>query len=215
MNGAEIVRSYFERNYRVVFWPERGAQKGPTEEGWKTKVYRPEDFTPQTRVGIVTGQEIEPGKFLHDVDIDWAAGYHIAVAFLPRTEFVYGRASKPVSHCFYTLPEPLPRITFLDPIDKQTLIEIRGTKENGELGWQSMVPPSVWSNEEGQREKLEFRPSGVIGSPLFFENTDHFKRKVALSATGMLLAKRFGLNGFGHEVRLAWSGFSIIGLSPG
>lgn len=210
-SAEEIVRSYFNRNFKVVMWPARGSQKGPTEEGWKTKPFSPEDYKENTRVGIITGNEIEPGKFLHDVDIDWAPGYKIALNFLPKTEFVYGRASKHVSHCMYTLPEPLPRIAYQDPVDKTTLIEIRGTKENGDLGWQSMAPPSVWSNDEGLQEPLIFR---AFGMPSHFENTMHFKQRVSLGAIGMLLAKRLGHNGFGHDARLAWAGYLLRASVP-
>lgn len=211
MTPQEIVRSYFDRHYRVVFWPEKGAQKGPTEKDWTTKPYHLADFTEGTRVGLLTGQEISPGHYLHDVDLDWAPGYRIALEFLPKTEFVYGRASKKVSHCFYTLPEPLARIAYQDPVDKTMLLEIRGTKENGELGWQSMVPPSMWSNAEGLREPLEFRHHG---DPTHFENTSHFKQRACLGAIGMLLAKRFGHNGFGHDTRLAWAGFLLRASIP-
>ncbi len=211
VTSQDIVQSYFDRHFHVVFWPEKGAQKGPTEEGWKTKPYTLADFQTATRVGLITGQEISPGHFLHDVDIDWAAGYKIALEFLPKTEFVYGRASKHVSHCFYTLPDALPRITYVDPVDKRTLIEIRGTKEDGELGWQSMVPPSVWSDESGTREPLEFRHNGM---PSHFENTQHFKQRICLSAIGMLFAKHFGHNGFGHDTRLAWAGYLLRASLP-
>lgn len=210
-SSEDIVRSYFEHNYHVVMWPDRGAQKGPTEEGWKTKPYTLADYTPELRVGIITGQEIAPNHFLHDVDIDWAAGFKIALNFLPKTEFVYGRASKHVSHCFYTLPEALPRITFNDPVDKKTLIEIRGTKENGELGWQSMVPPSIWADEAGAREPLEFRK---FGPPAHFEAVSHFKQRVCLAAVAMLLARRLGTNGFGHDTRLAWAGYLLRAAIP-
>jgi predicted P-loop ATPase len=192
-------------------WPDRGTQKGPIEEGWKTKPFTLDDYNESTRVGIMTGQEVSPGRFLHDLDIDWAPGYKIALSFLPKTEFVYGRASKFISHCFYTLPEALPRIPFVDPVDKTTLLEIRGTKENGELGWQSMVPPSVWSNSEGRREPLEFRH---FGTPTHFENTQHFKQRACLAAIAMILAKRFGHNGFGHDTRLAWAGYLLRASIP-
>lgn len=211
MTPEEIVRTYFERNYHVVMWPDKGTQKGPTDAGWPTHPYRLSDFSPTQRVGLITGQEISPGHILHDVDIDWAPGYKIALNFLPKTEFVYGRASKHVSHCFYTLPEALPRIVFADPADKTTLIEIRGTKENGELGWQSMVPPSVWENAAGLREPLVFRHAG---HPSHFESTQHFKQRICLAAIGMLLAKRFGQNGFGHDARLAWAGFLLRASIP-
>jgi hypothetical protein len=214
MSGAmtphDIVRSYFEHNFRVVFWPDKGDQKGPIEDGWKTKPFTLEDFHSAARVGIITGQEVSPGHFLHDVDIDWAPGYKIALNFLPKTEFIYGRASKQVSHCFYTLPEALSSLAFKDPIDKTTLIEIRGSKENGELGLQSMVPPSVWS-KGAQREPLEFRRQGL---PSHFESASHFKQRVCLAAIAMLLAKHLGHNGFGHDTRLAWAGFLLRASIP-
>lgn len=202
---TDIVRSYFDWNFRVVMWPDKGELKGPTEEGWKTKPYSIEDYTTATRVGIITGQEISPGRFLHDVDIDWAPGYKIALQFLPKTEFVYGRKSKPVSHCFYTLPESIYIAPYKDPLDRTTLLEVRAAKENGELGHQSMAPPSIWQ-KGSDREALEFR---AFGQPTFFEEVQHFKQRCTLSAIGMLLAKRLGYNGFGHEARLCWAGYLL------
>jgi hypothetical protein len=206
MNADQIVRSYFDRNFRVVFWPEQGAQKGPTEKGWTTRVFTLDDYKPQTRVGLITGQEVEPGKFLHDIDIDWGPGFNIAAHYIPSTELAFGRSSKPLSHCLYTLPEPLPRTTYEDPVDQQMLIEIRGTTQSGELGIQTMVPPSVWSNKEGKREPLTYL-RGPLAPASFVENVESYKHQITLAAIAMLFAKRFGVNGFGHEARLCWAGF--------
>lgn len=206
----DIVRSYFDKNFRVVMWPDRGELKGPTEEGWKTKPYSIDDYNSSTRVGVLTGHEISPGRFLYDVDIDWAPGARIAIQFLPQTEFVYGRESKHISHCFYTLPEQIYVPPYKDPTDKTTLLEIRGGKEDGSLGLQSMVPPSIWE-KAGKREPLIFR---VFGDPTHFEDVKHFKQRCTLSAIGMLLAKHFGYNGFGHEARLCWAGFLLRASIP-
>lgn len=207
MNPLEIVKSYFDRNYRVVLWrPEQEDDKGPQEKGWVTRATKLEDYDPaKHRVGLITGQEIAPGKFLHDVDIDWSPGAKIAFQFIPGTTFIYGRKSKTVSHCFYTTPEPIPTIQYKDPVDGVTLIELRGVKESGELGFQSMVPPSIWS-KEGQRETLEFRMPQF--DPLHVE-TEVLKVRVRLGAIGMLFARHFGTNGFGHDPRLAWAGFLL------
>src|SRR5688500_14360608 len=134
LTPQDIVRSYFDKNFHVVMWPDRGDLKGPTEEGWKTKPFTLDDFTATTRVGLITGKEIEPVRFLHDVDIEWGPGYKIALQFLPKTEFIYGRHGKHISHCFYTLPEALYVPPFIDPVDKTTLLEIRGAKSDGSLG---------------------------------------------------------------------------------
>jgi predicted P-loop ATPase len=210
MTPHAIVESYFAKRFQVVFWPAVGDQKGPKEKDWPRRPATLEQFTDGDRVGILTGIEISAGKFLHDVDIDWAPGYQIAAAFLPKTEFIYGRASKRVSHCFYTLPEALACIQYKDPIDGAMLMEVRGVKADGSIGFQSMAPPSIWSKGD-KREPLEFRAEGI---PAHFEGVKHFLQRVTLGAVGMLLAKRLGHNGFGHEVRLAWAGFLLRASIP-
>src|SRR5574339_980101 len=191
MTPRDSIKRYYEQNYRLVFWPATNDQKGPTEKGWTSRVYAPEDYHENDRVGIMTGTEIAPGRFLHDVDIDWQPGSLIAQSLLPVTSFVYGRASKKISHCFYTTSEPIPSYRYED-IDKTCLIELRGTKSDGSIGFQSMVPPSVWS-KEGQQEQLMF---------VRFEGPTHtevmlLKKRVCYAAIAMLFAKHFGHNGFG------------------
>ncbi len=210
MTSQQVVESYFAQHFKVVFWPAIGDQKGPKAKDWPRHPAALADYAPGDRVGILTGTEIAPGKFLHDVDVDWAAGYPVAAAFLPATEFVYGRASKKVSHCIYTLPEAMACVQYKDPVDGQMLLEIRGVKDDGSIGFQSMAPPSVWS-KDGKSEPLEFRKHGP---PTHFASTPHFKQRVTLGAVSMLLAKRFGNNGFGHEVRLAWAGFLLRAAIP-
>lgn len=205
MTARETINQLHAQGFKLVFWPQKGDQKGPLEKDWPRRPYLPADYKDGHRVGLLLGTELSPGKFAHDVDIDWTAGYNIAAAFLPRTDFVYGRASKKVSHCIYTLSEAIPTFQYKDPIDGVTLIEIRGTKDDGSVGFQSMAPPSVWS-KDGKLEPLEFR---AFKSPAHFESTTHFTQRITLAAIGMLLAKRFGHNGFGHDVRLAWAGFLL------
>src|SRR6185436_19966439 len=120
MTGVEVVKHYIDNHYRVVFWPQVGDVKGPTARGWPEKTYTLEDYREGQRVGIMTGTEVSPGRFLHDVDIDWAPGSLIAQALLPITSFVFGRQSKRVSHCFYTTSEPIASYKYED-IDKTCL----------------------------------------------------------------------------------------------
>lgn len=204
MMPSEIVQSYLDKNFRIVVWPHIGDSKGPREPDWPKKIYTIQDYKEGNRVGILTGVEVSPGKFLHDIDIDWSPGAEIAGRLLPGTSFVFGRSSKRISHCFYLLPEALPSFRYED-IDKTCLIELRGTKLNGELGFQTMVPPSEWSKED-KREKLEFIK---YESPAFIESINNFKQSVCLSAIGMILAKNLGKNGFGHEAQLSWAGFLL------
>lgn len=204
MSAQAVVQTYFDKNFRLVFWPHVGDSKGPREQGWQLKHYHISDYQPGHRVGIITGHEVAPGKFLHDVDIDWAPGSLIATKLIPPTDFVFGRPSKKISHCFYYTPDAIQTFKYED-IDKSCLIELRGVKRDGELGFQSMAPPSVWT-KEGQREELTFLRDG---DPSFIEQSATLKQRVCLAAIGMLLAKHFGTNGFGHDPRLAWAGFML------
>lgn len=200
----DLVQTYLSHNFRIVTWPHIGDSKGPREKGWNDKTYTLADYKDGYRVGILTGIEIAPGQFLHDVDIDWSAGSYIAQSMLPPTDFVFGRASKRISHCFYTVPEALPSFRYED-IDKTCLIELRGTKLDGEIGMQTMAPPSVWT-KEGTKEPLTFVRAN---QPSHLDSASFFKQRVCLSAIGMLLAKHLGTHGFGHEARLSWAGFLL------
>lgn len=204
-NDETIVATYFQRNYRVVMWPGTGDAKGPHEPGWQHKPYTLEDYQPGTRVGLLTGVAIGPHKYIHDLDIDWAPGYKIAARILPSTEFVFGRHSKYISHCLYTHPEAIRSQRFEDPVDKSVIIELRGTKADGEIGMQTMVPPSVWS-KNGSQEPLQFRK---FGHPQFYEDVEAWRRRVIMAASSMLIAKYIPKSGFGHEARLEFAGWLL------
>jgi hypothetical protein len=204
-----VVQQYLDAGFRLVFWPQIGDIKGPPIEGWTTKTYTIDDYREGYRVGILTGHEISPGKFLHDIDIDWADGSKVAQAMLPPTGFVYGRAGKRISHCLYTASEPLTSFRYED-IDKTCLIELRGTKQDGSVGLQSMAPPSIWSNE-GKSEQLVFVRQDALAH---IDPPSSLKRHVDLSAIAMILARHLGRYGFGHDARLCWAGFGLrAGLS--
>jgi hypothetical protein len=201
----DVVAWYFAHGMQPVFWPQIGDAKGPTREGWTQERPTVADYRDGYRVGLFTGIETAPGKYLHDVDIDWSPGIQIAYALLRPTGGVYGRASKRISHCLFTLPEALPSRKFEDPTDKTCLIELRGTKQDGSIGMQSMAPPSIWSKGT-HKEQLTFVNRD---DPQHFESAALLTARVTLAAIGMLLAKHLGVNGFGHNTRLACFGFLL------
>lgn len=206
MTPRELVQTYLAAGLRLVFWKQEGDAKGPRYEGWTTKTYTIDDYQDGYRVGLMTGSEISPGVFSADVDLDWQPGSLIAQNLLPPTLFVFGRASKRVSHCVYTTESPATSFRFEDPIDKVCLIELRGTKSDGTLGMESMIPPSIWS-KDGKQEPLVF-PRGAYGAATSVP-LETLKRQVSYAAVGMLLAKHLGKNGFGHEPRLMFSGYLL------
>lgn len=202
----QILAAYVAAHYRLILWKDEAAQKGPKEKDWQVKTYDATQYTEQHRVGLLLGHEVEPGHFLHDIDIDWEPGMRVALKILPNTEFVFGRTSKFISHCFYTANEPLPSYRYED-IDGTALLELRGTKKDGTLGYQTMVPPSIWADKEDPtvREPLVFRRHGVPGHM----EAPQLKQVAGMAAMSMLLSKHLGVYGFGHEPRLAWAGFFL------
>lgn len=198
------IQRYVERGFRLVFYPTK--QKGPTgpdAAGWNERTYHAVDWRPGLNIGVLLGHEIQPGKFLVDVDFDWAEGLPLARRLLPATNFGFGRASRPISHAFYTTSKPLISRTF-DDINGKPFVELRGTKKDGSLGFQTMVPPSVHPTEE----VIELRSDGEI------THADDIERRATLYAIGCMLLAHLGHRGLLHDTRLALSGFLLqTGLS--
>jgi len=194
-----VVTEYADRGFRLIFYPQK--QKGPSgadAKGWTERNDKPADWSPDLNVGVFTGTEISPGKFLCDIDFDWPEGLPLAKHLLPVTGFGFGRASRPLSHAFYTTPTALTSLKFSDP-DGKTLVELRGTKQDGSVGLQTMMPGSIHPSGEEVVLKL----SGDIG------HAEDLSRRVTLYAIGCLLFQAFGTKGFLHDQRLATAGFLL------
>ena len=198
------LQRYVERGFRLLFYPSR--QKGPTGAegvGWLDRPITAGDYQLGQNVGVVLGHEVKPGRFLADVDLDWGDGTPLARRLLPPTGFGFGRASRTVSHAFYTTSEPVTTKAF-DNIDGKPFVELRGVKSDGLPGFQTMVPPSIHPCEE----VLELRQDGEIA------HDDSLPRKVALYATACMLLHHVGHRGLLHDARLAVAGFLLqLGLS--
>jgi hypothetical protein len=207
MNEHEqIIQKYYERGFRLLFYQSK--QKGPSgaeAAGWPSRNDTIEDYKKWINrgevpnVGVFTGHEISPGKFLADIDFDWADGLPLAGLILPATGFGFGRTSRTTSHAFFTTPEPIPSMVF-DGIDGKPIVELRGTKQDGSAGLQTMLPPSIHPNGE----QLILRLDEEIG------HSDDLPRRVALYATACILFANFSNRDFGHEARLATAGFLLM-----
>ncbi len=137
------------------------------------------------------------------MDVDYAEGNPIAQELLPPTGFIVGRKNKPFSHQFYLLSKALPLRQFKD-IDGTMLIEFRGTRIEGDIGLQSMVPPSIWTKGD-EKEELYLK---TFKEPAYYD-ADGLLKLVTYTAIGMLIAKNLGHNGFGHDARMAWAGYLL------
>ena len=195
------LQKYLDRGFHLVSYAPK--TKGPREEGWQKAVFDPEKYKEGQNIGVMTGAEIAPGKFLVDVDLDWTDGVPMTKRLLPSTNFGIGRASRKISHAFYTTSVPLVSKAF-DDITGKPFVEIRGAKADGSLGFQTMIPPSIHPNEE----TIELRLDGEIG------HADDLARKVSLYAIACLLYQHVGHRGLLHDVRLSLAGFLLkSGLS--
>ena len=154
MTGKETVQRLLAQGCKLVFWPDKGATKGPSEKDWLEKAkagyYTIDKYHEGDRVGVLHGVQLSPGHFIIDVDIDYGPGAAIAVAMIPNTRMLWGRPSKRISHCLYTAPELLPMKVYKDlGKNARTLLEFRADVH------QSMIPPTTWE-KDGVREVLSF-----------------------------------------------------------
>jgi predicted P-loop ATPase len=194
------LREYLDRGFRLLVFPIR--TKGPNEKsdkGWRDRVFSPGDYHEgKHNIGVFTGTEIEPGKFLVDVDFDWTEGLALAKRIIPRTDFGFGRESRTISHAFFTTSEPVKSKAF-DDITGKPFVEIRGTKADGGIGFETMIPPSIHPTGE----QIILRANGPIA------HDDTIPRKVMLYAIACMLYQHLGHRGLLHDTRLAVAGFLL------
>lgn len=195
--------------FSLVFYDTKTkAPSGPDARNWQTRQYTAADYREGQNVGVKLGVALTPKvplpepRYLVDIDFDYADGQQMAKYLLPNTNFVFGRASRPVSHAFYTTSQPITFRSFND-IDGSHFVELRGITDAG-TPTQTMVPPSI--HPSGERVELR---AGVE-----ITHADDILRRVAVYGVGCLLLKHLGPRGVIHDVRLAIAGFLLrLGLS--
>lgn len=162
------VQWHINRGYFPV--PVPAGEKGPIIPGWQhLRIKRrdvPEYFNGQpTNVGLLLGVD-----GLADIDLDSQEALDIADLFLPPTGFIFGRRSRPQSHRFYRLDQPVASKKYLDPLGKtkaeKTLLELRCATCDGEIGLQTIVPPSEHPSGERIRFVCSDQPAEVTSGAL-------------------------------------------------
>jgi zinc-finger binding domain of transposase IS66 len=119
---------------------------------------------------------------------------------LPETGLIFGRQSKRFSHYFYRSDPPVRTQQFHDPIDRATLIELRGLSSDGSIGLQTVVPPSI--HETGEAVKFE---QGFDGTPANVD-ADVLVSAVRKTAAVALLSRHWPAKGSRHHAFLALAG---------
>jgi hypothetical protein len=149
----KIAKKYISCGWRVVPVPRK--KKAPVIKGWqKLRIKKseiPEYIDARDNIGILLGK---PSGGLVDIDLDCEHAIFLAPYFLPKTDRIHGRKTKPNSHYWFRCaPTPTPE-KFCD-IDNSSLLEIRST------GQQTIVPPSVHPSGERVRWSAKGRPGDV------------------------------------------------------
>ncbi len=215
MTPSELLTRYESLGFRLVYWERKGQNprdwKGPTEKGWNnpTRAYPISGFNPEVmNLGLFTGCEISPGKFLADADFDWAPGIDLAARIFPSTGFAFGRKGKKISHALFTTPERLECTKYYDFADDEKgtgegdcFVELRG----GEFSHQTMIAPSLHS----PGVKIEL----VLSGTLLHVEVLKLQQAALDYAIGCMLLKRIP-GGLHHDGRKALAGFLLLAGVP-
>ncbi|MCR4301813.1 MAG: DUF5906 domain-containing protein [Sulfuricaulis sp.] len=167
------VERYLAEGWAVVPIPK--GEKGPRVENWQHTTFTAADFKPGDNIGIRLGL---PSGGLVDIDLDAIEAIATARKFLPLTERIHGRPSKPQSHYWYIAA--LKSEQFKD-VDGSMLVEIRST------GGQTVVPPSLHPKGETLAWEIDRTPASPEAAFL--------RRMVVLTAISALLARHWPKNG--------------------
>lgn len=192
MNAA---LQYQKRGWTPLIYA-RG-RKAPREKSWPTRVYTEAELeaacTKPHNVGVILG---ERSGGLVDIDLDCGEAVRQAGAFLPGTDAVFGRASKPRSHWLYGCT-PCPKSTTFKDTDGSTLLEVRAD------GRQTMFPPSEHPSGEDVRWDREGEPGQVDAAALVTAAGE--------LAAAALLVRHWPQEGSRQDVALALAGGLLRG----
>jgi Bifunctional DNA primase/polymerase, N-terminal/Primase C terminal 2 (PriCT-2) len=149
MNTLDWAREYYRRAWRVV--PIPTDMKAPALSGWPDLTISVGDlaryFGTRANIGIRLGSA---SGDLVDVDLDCPEALAIAHLYLPGTQAMFGRQSKPRSHWLYVAAGAV-KESFADPLTGSTLLELRADGRQGKAH-QTVFPPSVADGEQREWE---------------------------------------------------------------
>jgi len=199
MKPLEAAQFYIGHCFWPIPIPFR--EKAPVIRDWNslriTAETAPQFFNGKdSNIGIILGDDYGST----DIDLDSEEAIWAAQELLPETRFVFGRKSKPKSHYFYRVDPPVRSKRFLDPVNRQCLIELRCRKSDDTAGLQTVVPWSVHPSGE----RIEFEP-GFDGAPANVD-ADILERAVARVAGAALLARHWPAEGARNEAFIALAG---------
>ena len=195
------ARRWAGKGYYVV--PIAYRQKRPSVDDWQKLRLKPEQLrhhfgAAASNLGLLLGEPYG----ITDVDLECAEALRIWQTYAPSTPCVFGHQSKPFSHWLYHQDPPGPSLKFTDPIDKGILLELRCLSNDGKVGRQTVIPPSV-HKDSGEPIQFESRHDGDPGNV----DADALVRAVKRTAAACVLARHYPPAGGGrHDTELALAG---------
>ena len=199
----QSAQAYARAGICVIPIPTR--QKKPALAGWPNLRLSEADLSkhfngaPQN-MGALLGVDC-----LTDLDLDSPEAITVGTVYAPETGFVFGRKSRPYSHFFYRTDPAMRSQQFRDPLlksdeEKGMLLELRSQKQDGGIGLQTVLPPSI--HPDG--EFYEFVPGATkLIQTLDQAELEDSARKIAAAA---LIARYFAREGSRHDGFLSLAG---------
>jgi P4 family phage/plasmid primase-like protien len=164
---AAAAAAYHARGWKPV--PVNRKTKKPIGSGWQKRPFDPAQFNGNAEnVAIQFGAD---SGGLTDVDLDCNDAIFLAQHFLPPTDAIFGRRSKPCSHMLYVTDlhkiERRAAIQFKEHTDGRqgpVIVEVRiGADSKGAA---TVFPPSMHSAGELVQWEREGEPARVGGTDL-------------------------------------------------
>jgi len=159
MSTLAAALEYHRRGWSVVPIPARS--KAPKMAGWGKRHFRADEFgrafAGADNIGLILGPR---SAGLVDIDLDCREAVALADIYLPVTQAVFGRTSKPRSHRLYQAPDAVYE-AFADPGAGDVLLDLRAPGKDGGAH-QTVVPPSVHPSGE----RVEWADEVVVPPPI-------------------------------------------------
>jgi hypothetical protein len=196
---AAVALAYHRRGWKPV--PVSRRTKRAIGKGWQNRLFDPAQFDGNAQNVAVQFGAVSNG--LADVDLDCTEAISFAPEFLPSTDAIFGRRSKPCSHQLYVsdlhATEKAAVIAYPEYVNGKLgpmLVELRiGANGKGAV---SVFPPSMHETGETVQWVHDGEPASIGGADL--------KRAVVRLAVACLLKRHYPGNGAHHEAALVIGG---------
>jgi putative DNA primase/helicase len=196
--SLDIAKKYHARGWHPVAIAH--GKKGPTDKEWNKREFT-EDTLPQYFNGAAQNIGVQLGarsRGLTDIDLDCPEAIKLARYFLPKTNSIFGRASKPRSHLLYYIDDPIDKASLkLTGVDKSCIVELR--MGGGAKGAQTVFPGSTHPSGEAIEWVQDDEPTITKFATL--------KTAVTKIAAATILIRAMPAVGTRHDAALALGGF--------